>query len=171
MRIKCVMNCTKKAAMPLEVIAWAIIVLVVVVVLLLIFQGPSQRAHTYFGETLDSLGDAACLSQGMLTKVSPKNDIDGDNRPDSCDVCVCEGVCPNGKNSKNDEDDNGNKIPDGCDDLNDPEDHWWPGCKKEDRNNAFSGKNPGSIVVLDKQKRTWQCRLKTTPSQSVSLPK
>lgn len=154
----------RKGAMPLEVIAWAIIVLVVVVVLLLIFRGPSQKVHTYFQDTLESMGDAACLSQGLLTKVTAKNDVDGDNRPESCDVCVCEGVCPNGKDSKNDNDDNGNRIPDGCEDSKDKEDPWYHGCKREDRNNAFEGKNPGSIVVLDKQKRLWQCRLgiKTT---------
>ena len=157
----------KKGDWSLTEIGMAILILVVLIVLISIFIGNVRQTEPFYSDTISSLEDQSCKVLGermkLEGKLSEDGDIDLDNRPDYvCDICVCDkNQCPNGLTSNNDKDKNGNNIPEGCE-SGDVEDLWWEGCKKIQRQNAFKGEgDSGNIIILDKEKKKWQCRLKT----------
>lgn len=152
-----------------DVIVAALAGLFVFAVLIVILTQTIQTPQRFFRETLASQNDPACLAQGLMIKLTSKNDKDNDKRPDFCDMCVCDGQCPNGEDSNNDKSTNG--IPDGCRDADDSEDPWWHGCKKENKDDAFAGKKSGNIIILNKKEKLWQCHLSSSATKSVPQTK
>ena len=81
---------------------------ILLVVYLAIFRPTASEAGTFFSSETLKLKDSKCLFDGQ--RATEKNikftDIDQDDRPDSCDICV---------NGKNDEDNDLDGMPTYCD--------------------------------------------------------
>jgi hypothetical protein len=88
-----------------------LIVVLVAVAYLVFIKNPSQAAQFTISSTLIEQNYKSCQLKGeRTTDYKENNDKDKDNFPDDCDNCILIGG-----NSNNDQDSDGDYMPDACD--------------------------------------------------------
>lgn len=103
----------KKSVGIIEVIIWLGLAAFVGFVLLNFFGKTSKEAGTFFSTETLKAKDSKCLfdMQRALERGQKPTDMDGDGRPDFCDICFSY----LNKQGNNNEDNDGDGMPTYCD--------------------------------------------------------